>query len=288
MGFLSDVITDKRPGAGDNVSQVRGRARRRLIGAAVLLAVGVIGFPLLFETKPRPVSTEVPAVLASKERVAPASTPSKIVDASAVAPSIASPASAAMPNATSASAPRAPEAVREIAIPSVPAAAVAAPAAAAAKDKAERDAAARDKAERDRAAKQRADQEAAQKTKADRERREQARQDEARRAKTEEDKRARSALEGRPSASAATASTAADVARYAVQVGAYTSEAGVSEVRTKLDRVGLKSYTQVVRTSAGVTTRVRAGPYASRRDAEQAAEKARSIGLQPALVPLPK
>jgi DedD protein len=57
-------------------------------------------------------------------------------------------------------------------------------------------------------------------------------------------------------------------------------------VRNRLERVGLKSYTQVVRSGSAAATRVRTGPYASRQDAEKAAEKARSIGLSPSIVPI--
>jgi DedD protein len=34
---------------------MRRRARHRLIGAAVLVLIGVVGFPLLFDTQPRPI-----------------------------------------------------------------------------------------------------------------------------------------------------------------------------------------------------------------------------------------
>ena len=41
------------------VQEARAHARRRLMGAVVLLGVGVVVFPLLFETQPRPGATEV-------------------------------------------------------------------------------------------------------------------------------------------------------------------------------------------------------------------------------------
>src|ERR1700710_1633324 len=40
--------------------EVRARARTRLMGATVLLLIGVIGFPLLFETQPRPIPVGLP------------------------------------------------------------------------------------------------------------------------------------------------------------------------------------------------------------------------------------
>lgn len=61
-------------GGGSAVEVARTRARRRLIGAVVLLAAGVIGFPLLFETQPRPVAGDVPIEVAGK-RDLPAAQP---------------------------------------------------------------------------------------------------------------------------------------------------------------------------------------------------------------------
>ena len=42
-------------GSGESVELVRRRARHRLIGAVVLVLLAVVGFPLMFDTQPRPV-----------------------------------------------------------------------------------------------------------------------------------------------------------------------------------------------------------------------------------------
>ncbi len=285
MGFLSKVITDQKPDADGDVSQVRGRARRRLIGAAVLLAVGVIGFPLLFETQPRPVAADAPQVVPGKDMGLVSAMPAKVTDRSASA--VAAAASAA---ATAASKPLAPAVITEraqdsgrevpaaVVIP-VPSAAPPAPAADPAK-------LAREKADKERAEKARVAKERTEKERA--ERAERADKERAAKERSEEERRARGALEGR-AVIAKPSST--EVGRFAVQVGAYASDAGVREVRTKLERVGLKSYTQLIKAgqgsgSNGNTTRVRAGPFASRAEAEKAAEKARSVGLTPSIIPL--
>src|SRR6478609_4523068 len=57
--------------SADAVQQLRLRARRRLIGAAVLVGIGVIGFPLIFETQPRPIPVDLPIEIPRKEGVAP-------------------------------------------------------------------------------------------------------------------------------------------------------------------------------------------------------------------------
>lgn len=43
----------------ESVDAMRRRARHRLIGASVLVVLGVVGFPLLFDTQPRPVSVDI-------------------------------------------------------------------------------------------------------------------------------------------------------------------------------------------------------------------------------------
>src|SRR5687767_35130 len=63
----SSASDSERTGAPDPVQAARSRARRRLIGAAVLLGVGVIGFPLLFETQPRPIPVDIPIEIPRKE-----------------------------------------------------------------------------------------------------------------------------------------------------------------------------------------------------------------------------
>jgi DedD protein len=55
----------------DAVQRARARARHRLIGAAVLVMTGVIVFPLLFETRQRPVAVDIPIEIPRKETAAP-------------------------------------------------------------------------------------------------------------------------------------------------------------------------------------------------------------------------
>lgn len=57
-------MTDAVPLSQSDVEAERVRARRRLIGMVVLVGAGVIGFPWLFETQPRPMSSEIQVVQA--------------------------------------------------------------------------------------------------------------------------------------------------------------------------------------------------------------------------------
>lgn len=49
-----------RPDDPSQAQVARTRARQRLVGALVLLGVGVVSFPLLFDTQPRPLSQDIP------------------------------------------------------------------------------------------------------------------------------------------------------------------------------------------------------------------------------------
>lgn len=82
MGLLSifkskDHDTAEKASSGsasdlaEAVQQARARARHRLIGAAVLVMIGVIVFPLLFETRQRPVAVDIPIEIPRKETAPP-------------------------------------------------------------------------------------------------------------------------------------------------------------------------------------------------------------------------
>lgn len=63
--------------AAEDVQVLRIRARRRLIGAAVLVAAGVVGFPLIFETQPRPIPVDLPIDIPRKETAPPLTVPTR-------------------------------------------------------------------------------------------------------------------------------------------------------------------------------------------------------------------
>ena len=71
-----DPAPDKpRLEPADAVQQARTRARQRLIGAVVLLAIGIIGFPLVFETQPRPIPVDVPIEIPRRDSLPPLAMP---------------------------------------------------------------------------------------------------------------------------------------------------------------------------------------------------------------------
>ena len=127
----------------------------------------------------------------------------------------------------------------------------------AARDKAARDKAAAEKAAADKAA---ADEVAADKAAAEKAAREKAQADQA-------------AAADRPGADFPA------TGRFVVQVGAYVEDSKVANVRRQLTAAGLSNYTQVVKINGKDATRVRMGPFGTRKEMERVADKVRSLGL---------
>lgn len=250
MGLLSifqrSRAASTRPAeaGGDAVQQARARARRRLIGAAVLVGVGIIGFPLLFETQPRPVAVDLPIVIPRKDTVPPLALP-----ASRPAPS----SQAEAPPSTPRSEPPAARVAREDSEPKASSRAAPEPSNAAVTRPPDVPASAS-----------------------------QARQTVER----GEAERARALLEGQPTALAKRTETpdkaapaAAGGSRLVVQVGAFADAGAARQARQRVEKLGIKTYTQEVQTDAGRRIRVRVGPFASRDDADKAAGRIKSAGL---------
>lgn len=79
-----------------SIEAVRRRARHRLIGASVLVLLGVLGFPLLFDTQPRPISVDIPIDIPAKNNAPalavpakPATVPTPAVTQESAAPAVA-------------------------------------------------------------------------------------------------------------------------------------------------------------------------------------------------------
>ena len=194
----------------ESVEVMRRRARHRLMGASVLVLVGVIGFPLVFDTQPRPVASDIRIDIPDRnkvaERAAPAPSAAPLQTASALDPkeelvdkkAAAKDAGAAPASAVTPAQPE-PTAAASTTPSNTPPA-------------------------------------------ADKEK--------------------------------------ADAPRFVVQVGAYSDEAKVREVRNKIEKAGLKTYTQVAETKEGKRVRVRLGPFASRDEADKAVAKLKHLNFQ--------
>ena len=74
-------------------------------------------------------------------------------------------------------------------------------------------------------------------------------------------------------------------AGYVVQVAALNDPDKAKQMRDQIGATGLKAYTEVVPTAKGNVTRVRAGPFVSRADADKARDKLKALGLNGNVIP---
>lgn len=265
----------------ESVEVMRKRARHRLIGAAVLILVGVVGFPLLFDTQPRPVAVDIPIQIPDRNKTAPL-----VVSASAErAPSAAVGASSA-PAAKVVPAPSKPSAPERVAnaglvdgeeLVASPSAIKPAPKQLVApkpEQKTEGKVETKPEPKHEVKPEPKAEPKAVTAS-APAMKEKPARMDDA--------ARARALLEGKSTVEVA---TPADEARFIVQVGAFSDADKAREARGKLEKAGLKTYTQVVETKDGKRIRVRVGPFASRADADKAAARIKSLELSASVLTL--
>jgi DedD protein len=262
----------------ESVESMRNRAKYRLIGSVVLVVAGIVGFPILFDSQPRTVAVDIPIEIPDKTKTKP------IGGNGSGATSLPAPG-AVVEDKVSLSGKEEIVATgktleKEVKTPVVPSAgtqaatknivtgaAVAAGAVAAgAADKAKA-------AEADKARKTA----------------------EAEKAKTvAEAGRAKALLEGEATkakpvvapAAVAAASANPPGTRYIVQFGAFSESARAQEARVKVEKAGLKTYSQIAKTPEGERIRVRVGPFTSQAEADKAAAKIKALDLPAAILTL--
>lgn len=230
------------PTPAEEVQRARTRARQRLIGAVVLLGVGIVGFPLLFETQPRPIPVDVTIEIPRKDAVPPLQVPGsgprasgEVTAAPAASPA---PASAAVPSTPAPIEPPAP-APTAAPVADAPAAVTAASPAASAPV-----------------------------------------------ASAPAPRAAAPVAAAPPPVTSPLPVATEGGARFVVQVGAFADRGAAQRTRERVERLGLKTYTQVITTPEGERTRVRVGPFTSRDEADKAAARLQSAGLSPAVLTL--
>ena len=183
--------------AAQSLDVLRRQARHRLIGATVLVLLAVVGFPLVFDTKPREVAPDIRIDMPDKERVPPNQPPSP--------PAAAVPAPVADADLAANTQP-----VEVVEKPSPPQA-------------------------------------------------------------IEEE------LPANPPDPIAKPSEAAP--RFIVQVGAFEQDSKAKEVRAKLEKAGIKTYTHIAQTKEGKRIRVRVGPFDSKEEAQKTVDKIKALQL---------
>lgn len=245
-----------------DVEALRTRARRRLIGMVVLVGAGVLGLPWLFETQPRPLSSDVRIVQAGQHTPGDVDAPSRAatgrvaevprrdaqvanirppVDATEPSAEARAPRAEPKPEVQPEAKPPAPKPVQKPAT-SDPVRPPEKPAAKPAEKSPEK---AADKASQKPAAKP-------------------------------GDKPAEKAAEKKPDAKP---DNKAGDTRYVVQFGAFADVNAARETRQKAERMGLKTYAQQVDTPQGKRIRVRLGPFADKAEADKALATLRKGGL---------
>ena len=271
--FRKDADESPRaPAQPQSIEAIRQRAKYRLAGATVLVLVGVVGLPMLFDKQPRPIAVDTPISIPDKNKVLPLVMPATSAKAVASAPSAAA----------------APSVDTPAVVPS--------PVTADKKSEENKAVAPVDKGQK---ATNTVVTESLQAAKTDTSAAASKAPVNASPAPTAKPaaSRAQALLDGKdssskttkvdaPKAPVAKPADAASDGRVIVQVGAYADNAHAHEVRLKLEHAGLKTYAQAVDTKDGKRIRVRVGPFATKAEAEKAAEKIKKLNLPAALLTL--
>ncbi len=228
--------------AAESVDVMRRRARHRLIGASVLVLVGVVVFPLLFDTQPRPVSVDIAVDIPDRSTAKP------LVNTSTPKPLSASAGLDAKEEVVPDSKPDAKvEAKAKAEVkPEVVVAATTAIAAVVSK------------------------------------------------AETKpEPVKAEAQANAKPAevkSEAKPANKSSDIkdtgSRFVVQAGTFSDEGKLRETRSKLEKAGITTYTQVIESKEGRRVRVRVGPFTKRDEADKMANKIKQLQLQPQVLTL--
>lgn len=272
----------------DSVETLRTRARQRLIGAVVLVVLGVVGSFLLFDTQPRPIPVDIEISIPDKDKAERLEMPAAATVTtapSAVGKELANSPASAPPN-VQASASLGPKEELLSSNPPVKDVAKAEP-----KAEVKVDIKPEVKTEKkvEKQVEKKAEVAVAAKVEAKAETKAPVKPPVV----VDDGAKAKAILEGKEPAkepakeSVKEASDAADGnSRFVVQVGAFADGTKAQEVRVKLERAGLKTYTHVAQTKDGARTRVRVGPFAKRDEAEKAATKIKKLDLPAAILTL--
>ena len=324
------LVNSQNPAdTAEAVREARARARRRLMGATVLLLVGVIGFPLLFETQPRPIPVDLPIEIPSRNAAgvadavvppahptgASAATPMALSASGAAAESVSydarqasavAPAASAVPTTrpsafaslAAAFSPRSSDAAASVASPAVAASAAPTPSSAAQARayinpsmRPGKHTAADAQASAVKpptialtspaaASKPSATPHPATTVQAQAA------------AQTPAQTPPPSTTSGSGTAAAALlaggapSDAAPGSSRFVVQIGAFADDAKMRDARGKVEKLGMKTYTQSVDTPGGKRVRVRVGPFATKAEADRTASKIKADGLPAAVLVL--
>ena len=290
------VAGAKRPSRlaqGESVDDMRRRARHRLIGAAALVLIGVVGFPLLFDTQPRPIPVNIPIEIPDQANSAPEVVPGTSSGRVATNASLDDGEEVLAPTRAAAPAPSVSSVPVAGAVATAAAVGGAAVVASQAKPETKPEPKPQPKPEVKPERKLEPKPELKPEPKPEKPKAEVKKPEpEAKKPepkpeskpepkhkpeKVDEAARARALLEGRSTRDTAVAKdNAAGNERFIVQIGAFAEVSKANEIKGKL---GSGAFTQSVDTKDGMRTRVRMGPFKSREEADKAAARAKGLGF---------
>jgi DedD protein len=224
----------------DEELQLKRRARRRLIGAVVLVTAIIVVLPMLLDSEPKPAGQEVKVQIPSPDSgiFTSKAVPLPAAPESKAAPKAPEPAPAAKPPVEDAKKP-VQDSKKIAAAPS----ATETPAAPAAKV---------------------SPQEIPQP---------------ALKAETELPKAVPAKKPAKAAAKKPKPAAKPAGGKFVVQVIALADAERAKQMQGQITAAGIKSYTEVVKTAKGDVTRVRAGPFATRQAAEKAREQLKALGM---------
>ena len=268
----------------ESVEVIRKRAKHRLIGSAVLVLAGVVGFPLLFETQPRPIAVDIPIEIPGKSAVKPLAMPGVSAKPDVATNVPAKTANRASAAGTTSVAPQSSLTSKEeiVAEKSAAASPVQPPTAPVAPVAPVLYGQVAPKKEAKPEAKPPEPKPTESKPEAKPLPKPEPKAEPKPEPKPDDGARAKALLDGQGVAAPA----ASGPERLVVQVGAFADEDKAKEVRQKLERAGLKTYTQVADTKDGKRIRVRVGPFATKAEADKAASKIKTLDLPVAILTL--
>ncbi len=274
----------------DPVLPEKKRARRRLVGAIALALAVAVGLPMLLDSEPKPIASDIAIQIPSRDKAAPLPMPT------------ANPSAAPVPAATAADTLDQkeqivdPNEVKTVALngaarPAPKIDAKPEPKVEAAKPvkKAEPDADAEARARAKAEAKAEADLKAKADARAKAEAKAKAEADSKKAAKAEKAEKADKPLDDNAKALAIlegkTPDKKADPAgqKFVVQVAALGSQEKVDELQEKLNAAGIRAHTHKVSTPSGERIQVRIGPF-SREEADKMRARLDKVGLGGSMV----
>ncbi len=246
----------------ESVEVIRKRARHRLMGSVILVLGAVVGLPLLFDSQPRPVAIDTPIVIPDRNQAAPLAPPVAGKSAgskerpTSIGPDQTAPQSLKADVANVAALDANEELVNKEGKSEVKT-----------EIKTEQKSEEKEEPKTDLKAEPKAD------SKTDKKQEIKTDAKDGVKDASKDAAKAKALLDGKD------VSKPSDAVRSVVQVGAFADAAKAKEARSKLEQAGIKTYTQEIETKEGKRIRVRVGPFASKEEADKAAEKIRKLNL---------